>query len=755
MKRRALLAVVLMASLLPYLGPRLAQACAPVFAVAVFHYKRHPDLPRDRFIRGNLGVIQPTWARSYLVLSYRYLAGVGLDDSERDQVRDYFKDRDTQWWDRTGNDWPARWKKLRDRVPGIAHPDLPELTAGQYAFDEATNSFTLNCAEDAYRTAVYTLADRTRRFGLRSAAVRDWTAAQNAVFANCGRGETVIPAPAAAGLPPLIQADRAYQTAAAYFYAGDDAEARRRFAAIGEDAQSPWSTISRYLVVRTLVRASEKGIEPELIGEGQANLADPKLASIHSITANLLDRSGVKQHDLTYFHLLGNLLARRGEGAGLRDALWNYTQLYDHFLGESDPNPPYPADRSDKPADPAPFAANSLSLWIFHMQRSVPASPGATVALWQRTKSLPWLVAALTHATPTSAATPGLLEAAQAAPESSPAYFSIRYHLNRLRIESGDRQAAREEIDRLLASPKLDASSASRFRDLRLLAAPSLADFLQFAVRRPLLITDTEDIAEVPLSNQHWEYEWLHQIIAEHAPDQPRLSEDAAQLVNRELPQRLLAEAALTRAMLLEQDAEPLAAQLAVVDAKLAPYTKPYLDAATAADGRFAAAFLLLHQPEAHPYVGAGISRETAPGRLDSYRDNWWCPLERAPAIQHAGYWQGRFEESRRQAPPGAPAFLSRADSAEAAAEIRSLSRQPSSVDFLGGIVLGFAGGHPDDPRVPEALHLVVRGARVSCAGRESWKTTRAAFRMLHARYPKTSWARKTPTWWRDYAFPE
>ncbi|HZO56325.1 MAG TPA: hypothetical protein VFB63_26700, partial [Bryobacteraceae bacterium] len=141
MKRRAVIAATLL--LIPILAWRIAEACAPVFAVAVFHYKRHPDLPRSKFIDGNLGVIQPTWARSYLVLSYRHLAGIGLDGAERDQARDYYKDRDTQWWDRIGTDWVARWRTARARVPGISHPPIPLTTEGKFAFDEKTNSFVL------------------------------------------------------------------------------------------------------------------------------------------------------------------------------------------------------------------------------------------------------------------------------------------------------------------------------------------------------------------------------------------------------------------------------------------------------------------------------------------------------------------------------------------------------------------------------------------------------------------------------------
>src|SRR5581483_8699119 len=64
-------------------GWRLAPACAPDFYRAVFNYARHPDVPRTAFIDGRLGVLQPSFARSYLVIAYRYLNGIGMDARER------------------------------------------------------------------------------------------------------------------------------------------------------------------------------------------------------------------------------------------------------------------------------------------------------------------------------------------------------------------------------------------------------------------------------------------------------------------------------------------------------------------------------------------------------------------------------------------------------------------------------------------------------------------------------------------------
>jgi hypothetical protein len=211
---------------------------------------------------------------------------------------------------------------------------------------------------------------------------------------------------------------------------------------------------------------------------------------------------------------------------------------------------------------------------------------------------------------------------------------------------------------------------------------------------------------------------------------------------------------AFTRAVLLDLDAAPLAKALGAADAKLAPRVEPYLSAKNAEDRRFAAVMLLLRAPEAHPLLGAGISRDGKPGQLDSFRDNWWCPLENFPNAMLPGYWRERFEgeskENLPKPPPPVPAFASEKDVAETAAEHKALAAQKSSIEFLGGTVLAYANAHPNDPRVPEALHLTVRGARVSCSGKDSWKTTRAAFRLLHAKYPKSTWAAKTETWWRD-----
>src|SRR5512132_4676343 len=60
-----------------------AHACGPFIPRAVFTFGPHPDMPLGPFAAGKLGVVLPSYARSYLVVAYRYLIGVPLDPAEQ------------------------------------------------------------------------------------------------------------------------------------------------------------------------------------------------------------------------------------------------------------------------------------------------------------------------------------------------------------------------------------------------------------------------------------------------------------------------------------------------------------------------------------------------------------------------------------------------------------------------------------------------------------------------------------------------
>ncbi|MEO8663655.1 MAG: hypothetical protein ABI693_34680 [Bryobacteraceae bacterium] len=295
------LVAVLAASILTL---ALAIACSPSFPKAVFTFARHPDFPRTRYLAGELGILQPTYARSYLVIAYRYLQDHPLSADERQQVREYWKDRQTGQWDNTATDWPGKWEKIRHKVPSaVPHAPNP-VTGDRYAYAPPTNDFFLNCADDAYQTAVLTLRERAARFGYQSAALRSWRDAQDMVFHNCDGKTPAIPPPAGQALPPLLRSDRAYQIAAAHFYAGQHNEAVAAFRAIATDASSPWQWIAPYLVVRTLARAAVDGRSKDLAEKAARDLLASRDPRLHAMTTVLLRRVILKQRDEGYFHEL-------------------------------------------------------------------------------------------------------------------------------------------------------------------------------------------------------------------------------------------------------------------------------------------------------------------------------------------------------------------------------------------------------------------------------------------------------------------
>ena len=66
---------------------------------------------------------------------------------------------------------------------------------------------------------------------------------------------------------------------------------------------------------------------------------------------------------------------------------------------------------------------------------------------------------------------------------------------------------------------------------------------------------------------------------------------------------------------------------------------------------------------------------------------------------------------------------------------------------YLPRIVIEWAKKHPDDTRVPEALHLAVRATRYGCDDVVKNPYSHEAFNLLHHNYPKSEWAKKTPFW--------
>src|SRR5438128_10549922 len=90
---RKTFAVLALIGLVSFLLPRSSQACGPFFTDAIFVYSKHPDFPLADFAAGKLGVVEPGWARSYLVAAYRTLSGNSLSSSEASAIKTLWDER--------------------------------------------------------------------------------------------------------------------------------------------------------------------------------------------------------------------------------------------------------------------------------------------------------------------------------------------------------------------------------------------------------------------------------------------------------------------------------------------------------------------------------------------------------------------------------------------------------------------------------------------------------------------------------------
>jgi len=169
--------------------PRNTQACGPFFTDAIFVFTKHPDFPLERFAQGKLGVLQPSYARSYLFAAYRHLSGQELSPKEASALQSLWDDRLKLGWETDDGAWIKRWNDARTKVPGLAASTSIRVFRNREKPHEYETY--LNCQQDAFDTAAATLVERIKRYGADSPDVRNWVSAQDTVFANCSEGQHV------------------------------------------------------------------------------------------------------------------------------------------------------------------------------------------------------------------------------------------------------------------------------------------------------------------------------------------------------------------------------------------------------------------------------------------------------------------------------------------------------------------------------------------------------------------------------------
>ena len=726
------LGIVLAAWLL--LLPSSLYPCGPVFDVAVFVSSRPDDL--SAFANGNLGVLQPSYARTDLLIAWRVLSNQPLTQAEKDALLP----RPTQ----VVTEFPLTpmqvWIKARNRVPGFENSGLYVET------DKVMKDYQFfpNCNDDAFTTAAATLENLVAKHRIDSPEVKDWTAAQNMVFQNCSGGPA-IPAALPASSPAELQADRAYQIAAANFYATNYDLAATQFSQIAADKTSPWRDYGLLLSARAYIRKGTLGAllketnggpqDPSAFLEHAEKLlkeviADPELGRVHASATRLLSFVVLHLRPQQQAQLLAVSLQHPSIDPQFGQQVTDYFRLIDDYRAPDD----------------------EMADWITAVRDSS-RSPEGPLQRWEREpKSIPWLLAALTSASANSPDLDNLVTAALAVPADSPAYVTAQYYSARLRYQRGSSDLARRQIDSFLQTrPKALALSAlNAFSILRSLSANSLTDFTHFAAI-PLAALSWDDGSQPPPENS---------CAGDHRCPQYGITTEAANRLNR-MPVTMLLQVAQDpnappvlkhgsaivaweRSVLLDdfRHADIAAQMLARMDPEDAKDLADYRRARSDSVRRFAAVLVMLKWPGARPEFFTDAIRDDPMRKLNNFRLNWWCK-------ELSSAQDERLLHSRQYGADLSPRFLTVSERESAAMEIRKLGELGSAPNYFGRVVTSWAKTHGDDPRVPEALHLTVRATRYGCTDESTAAYSKAAFLLLHRNYPRSEWAKRTPYYFK------
>ncbi|MFN0139029.1 MAG: hypothetical protein ACKVQW_02945 [Pyrinomonadaceae bacterium] len=865
-----------------------ALPCGPGYTTPLFDTTGSPENPWSEYAAGRLGIVKPTFHRSVLIAAYRHIAGNGLNAAEQRALVDVWtaEIKNKDHGDDTVDDVVQAWVKKRKEV--FEKEEKPPEIYAERAY--GGYDFFPNCTKNAFETATETLSDRIAKHGPSDANVIDWTRGQDQVFQNCSSGKR-SPDDAPPGAPVWLQKDRAYQRAAAEFYSLDYEAAKRHFAEIAQDSESPWAETADYLVARTLIRQASLSKDAAKTAQFYED-AERHLQKFASRSGKFF-ASAERMLGLIAYRLrpkervseLAKKIAIFGGNDNFRQDVIDYTWLMDKFEAQilsseqmrkldeemketlkTSPNANKVAENSS-PYTPPKIADDELQLVLyspddsttwrfvvktdatdddaiveaekvvgrpltdsekthvkdqrrtaysdrFHTNRDIGYDggnfgdeklspslmpdflrqdeltdwlftyqmPGAEAYIYsldrfKSTGSELWLMTALAKAEKSSTQLARLLEAAEKANTSSPAYTTIAYHTARIHLALGKNAEARKLIDEMLASGDLLTISArNSFQTLKLDLAETMEDFLRYSLLRPYGFdfdgsagTIDEFIAE--------QKKWYNPEYSEGKTREQYEAEVEARFTDEKLWQsrgmfdyetietfnqhfptvslidvmnspalpdymrRRFAIAIWTRAFLLSdmQSLNKAAPELIKAFPEFEEKLARVNAAKTPTARERALLYFVLKNPVLSPYIEDGM------GRMDNTQeqwssDDWWCE-------PYDSEYNDATNSQKPKQLPRRPAFLSPAQSSAAQAERKRLKALGDAPKFLAERVMTWARRSPMDRRVPEALYIMIEAngwTKYGCGNNEELRDQMAA--LLKSKYPNSEWTKKLIT---------
>lgn len=716
--------------------PGAAFACIWPFQEPAYwlEYKKGPE--RDALLGGEVGIVDSTWRYPGLYLAWRQFEGLG--PIPKPEWRDFWSD-DFSYGDEaaeagTEAEKPApkgvdAWQAALVRIYGEEDPSIWPAPSTELAADVPDAElgtrwvYFENCLPPAFDGATAALEQRLSRWGKDSKEFKEWLAGQRQVFVNCSEiGES--PKELDASFSSELRADRQYQIAAADFYAMRYEAAAERFEKIAADESSPWSKPAAFAVARCALRREQL---VQAVEEFRAIQANPELAEYHASAARLVRFAELRQDPPRMAVRLEKEL-RGAKPAEPMTLLYDVNWLANHL--------------EPAPGQPLVYFLQSIrmmkvtALDVYgHWQKS--PSPSSLVVAMIRAHQSSFGFDAVQHTEDSpklgKAESEALVAAAAKIAKGSPAYLSARYWRAALLSQVlGRKDEARAELDRLIAEKVGDRGAVQRLRHDRAHLARDWNELIEYGLLTPVGETNEERSTVYPIEDiGNYNSELAHDSrllipVASTAINRFASLADLARLQqDKALPERTRSELALVgflRAALQSKEAEAtvFADAAVALDGELGGYFTEWKAASDAEAKALAAALLSLRNPGLSIDLWPTWGRGTPGDEVDSLRANWWCAVSELPAERPA------FLEGK-EAPPDA-AF-----------------GWAAGPNRLGQEVIAYAKRHPDDPRLPEALHLTVKATRYGCYGEPYLETSKAAFGILHKRFPKSDWTKQTP----------
>ena len=758
MKRKLFVMLTTMALLCPLTMPVFA--CGPFIPEDTFSFSTNPDLPLKSYATGNLGVIRPTFAKSYLVVAYRYLVDKPLSAEEQMAAYQLWKSRINYAGQFDNAALTDAWTAARRKVPGLASVTVDPQR--RVSSDDPYGEFYTNCNASSFASAAKLLDEKIARHGLSSNFVKDWVNAQDLVFCHCSGGsynwnkkandpEPAFPKPAQAQADAEEKYDRQYQLAAAKFYAQNFDASLADFKQIAAEAASPYASLAAYMIARcylrkaTLTKMDHAQFDSTLDqARTQLNaiMANPALSALHEDCRELIGFIAFRLKPGARLNDLAATLTAGGKAKNFEQNLDDYTLLLDKLEGVSADD----AGDGNPPAHPFPETAgkDDLSDWITVFQANDKSRFDHALDRWHHTHSAAWLIAALHLAPADKAKVSELLAASQSLLPGAPGYFSANYESRQWKVANQPGQALEKELTTLAheAEAKHLPSAQNLLMDLRQLLPMNIDSFIENAVRRPAALAYDLD---------YFEDEFAEDAKAKKRPNIPfAFDAHSALLMNLHMPLSVLvqaasstrlpanlradlAQAAWVRAVILAD--EPAQTKLSPLLATAIPSLAPLLkrsDLGSAEQRKFSAVYLILKNPGMQPYITAGALRDDAWDKLNTYNDNWW------------GDTPGEGDNAGKLKGNEFPGLLTKEQLAKGAEEENRVVKAGSGPTYLANQVVSYAQANKTDARIPEALYLAVRATHYGFRDARTTAASKQAFQLLHKEYPKNPFTVKT-----------